>query len=1313
MNWRTRSKSKFFFARLFSLALAGGILFMGLATTLTTSAQTTAPAAPSSLTATAITHNKINLTWVDNSANETGFRIRRTEDGVNYHEIANLKTDITAYRDAGVRASTTYTYTVSAYNAIGFSAESNLAWDTTPRPGETEPALNYFEFRDDEVFLTEPRLAYNAHPNSKVFELNTAQTQITLLEEFGYPDLADQHNAMAAVSGHILAHQQETVMQAYRSAAGLEVKGYKQTAASATLLGLADRLPGTTDFFDLAADDLDGLAWQWERRDEVVVAYAQPGSAGSLTTHPIQVAVLDFLSASDTSPSATAVTTATTSLPLEAASILSGAMMPVDNALDVTTGDFDGDGWPEIAVTYLAGPHKLCIDVFNYTATRSGVASINRSLALAGSYCQDLDPARFWAVNLSTAAGDYNGDGYDELAVGTVVTNSSNGNLTKSVWLFQFIGFDSLTMRLVPGIVDLWSGPKSASSGRLQLVSGLFQYNPGTGWDINRSMLAAVYAGSGKTHIRTIEYDTELAASIHPELILNWDARFWLAAGRFKGSVTPTDSNPCWSLALITWDSNQMWTLNILQPAPPAAPVQKLQVQEPTYAAPGYGVRLPLAAMDPDGDSLRLGNPAHYTVQNLVNIHYIMQEPPKHAYWDPALGKVVNVSRMNAFNVALSTSSGTGWGNYSSNSASSSYGKTTDVSAGASASIGGNIGIFTLGAQASFAYSNTLTSEYGRHEDSYNSSYNESSYAFTSETNQDDYIEARIQTYDIWRYRIFGAPDDDPLTYPFMDFVLPASLEPVTSHGPGRGIKWYQPVHENGNILSYPKYSDAMPNDLAPYSLQNGTAYTGLMYGNVQYLYGGASTSPSLQWTQQSGAGSNRSYDQSLSENDSYKVSVNVSVEVPGASLMGNAAYGLGFSTNNSWAQNATATYTTTNSTGITIRQPADSDDKGYAYYPMIYTTRDGVLKTTYQVEPLESNTGWLFWIGKFGQQADFALNLPNRFIPAGVDETGREAWKPNTIDTRKEIRGFFMRILDEEMEDTFDVPGSIVKPEIPVILQVRVYNYSVHNAGTTIPKATQVCFSYVKFSTNPLGESGPREPIGCQPLLNDLAARQMTTVTQPWITPLLDRGVDSQMYRIYVNLDPGDAVDEIYDTEDPALYCILPSTTPCGTPAANYPAQYIDPGQNNEGFSYIRVAAIGYGGPIGGKPGHVGMAKDAIAAIDRKGKLATGTVQAYRYEPLQVRVTITSDTRSLASTYLLLYNGDPDEGGELIGMQEVFTGSDDPAGISVWFDWVPTEIGPHRLYAKVLQSITDSAPGNNIGMLKVIVIPVPPGKTR
>jgi hypothetical protein len=97
----------------------------------------TAPAAPSNLGATATSTTAINLTWADNSANETGFKIERSTDGVTFTPLMTVGAGITSYSDTGLTASTTYSYRVRATNSVGDSGYSNIASATTlalPQP---------------------------------------------------------------------------------------------------------------------------------------------------------------------------------------------------------------------------------------------------------------------------------------------------------------------------------------------------------------------------------------------------------------------------------------------------------------------------------------------------------------------------------------------------------------------------------------------------------------------------------------------------------------------------------------------------------------------------------------------------------------------------------------------------------------------------------------------------------------------------------------------------------------------------------------------------------------------------------------------------------------------------------------------------------------------------------------------------------------------------------------------------------------------------------------------------------------------------
>jgi len=90
------------------------------------------PAAPSGLTATATSQSQINLTWTDNSSNESNFVVARaTSSGGSYTDIATLSANVTSYSNTGLSPSTTYYYVVRATNAGGASVNSAQASATT------------------------------------------------------------------------------------------------------------------------------------------------------------------------------------------------------------------------------------------------------------------------------------------------------------------------------------------------------------------------------------------------------------------------------------------------------------------------------------------------------------------------------------------------------------------------------------------------------------------------------------------------------------------------------------------------------------------------------------------------------------------------------------------------------------------------------------------------------------------------------------------------------------------------------------------------------------------------------------------------------------------------------------------------------------------------------------------------------------------------------------------------------------------------------------------------------------------------------
>ncbi|RIK08766.1 MAG: hypothetical protein DCC49_08400 [Acidobacteria bacterium] len=89
------------------------------------------PAAPSDLTALAVTGIQIDLSWSDNSIGETGFKVERRSGVDPFSEVAALTPDVTAYADTELAPLTTYWYRTKATGFVGDSGYSNEASATT------------------------------------------------------------------------------------------------------------------------------------------------------------------------------------------------------------------------------------------------------------------------------------------------------------------------------------------------------------------------------------------------------------------------------------------------------------------------------------------------------------------------------------------------------------------------------------------------------------------------------------------------------------------------------------------------------------------------------------------------------------------------------------------------------------------------------------------------------------------------------------------------------------------------------------------------------------------------------------------------------------------------------------------------------------------------------------------------------------------------------------------------------------------------------------------------------------------------------
>jgi len=93
------------------------------------------PLPPSTLKGAPASMTQINLTWTDDSTNETGFKLFRknTANGT-YSLIAALPADSTSYTDSGLNSGSGYFYALSSYNSFGDSPISETTANTLAQP---------------------------------------------------------------------------------------------------------------------------------------------------------------------------------------------------------------------------------------------------------------------------------------------------------------------------------------------------------------------------------------------------------------------------------------------------------------------------------------------------------------------------------------------------------------------------------------------------------------------------------------------------------------------------------------------------------------------------------------------------------------------------------------------------------------------------------------------------------------------------------------------------------------------------------------------------------------------------------------------------------------------------------------------------------------------------------------------------------------------------------------------------------------------------------------------------------------------------
>jgi transcriptional regulator CtsR len=177
----------------YSHAMTWGGTYYGMQHRAVTVIRLNSPASnpPSDLIASPVSSSQIDLTWQDNSDDETGFKIERKTGTGSYSQIATVGVNVKSYSNSGLSTGTTYYYRVRAYNAAGDSACSDEASATTLPPAPPAPTLKSPASGSTVPSLT-PRLEWNASSGAVSYgiQVSTSSGFTTLVaDETGMPDL--------------------------------------------------------------------------------------------------------------------------------------------------------------------------------------------------------------------------------------------------------------------------------------------------------------------------------------------------------------------------------------------------------------------------------------------------------------------------------------------------------------------------------------------------------------------------------------------------------------------------------------------------------------------------------------------------------------------------------------------------------------------------------------------------------------------------------------------------------------------------------------------------------------------------------------------------------------------------------------------------------------------------------------------------------------------------------------------------------------------------------------------------------------------
>ena len=1065
---------------------------------------------------------------------------------------------------------------------------------------------------------------------------------------------------------------------------------------------------------DIAVGDVDRIAnAEGEFNDEIVVAFRKTNYDGHLLT----VAVLDK------------------DLKLKSHGSAVGSLDYPKSAneytrphFSVTMGDYDNDGACEIAVGFRTsdsdgGNQKYEIDIWDYTDKLIWMHHYTDGLDVSGN-------DQYNVVDLTS--GDFNGDGIDEIAVSISSFQNTDAydmrNLVPYLWIFT-TDKDLLLTKSGrwhrPGDESGWWGSVRGAG----ITSGLFKYDPTGGFSTARRQIAMAciphFVGPSHYSVNVLTFDVD--DDFHPTL-----ADYYIyhqaseqisysqdntcipkiTAGNFKG----LDEKTLREQMAVSWADNKHPKFAVFD------------LDERLYLSlkyhgdfhpdqPGTSdqefMSVPFMAADKAGLGFYLGAPVHLEVPHCLRANYVVQEPPQHIDYlpdDNENWKIVRVSRNKNFFASFQDEEEKTFTTTHQDNTNFDVGGSVEISAKQTF----DASFFIVEDQLTTKEQGKVSYDYDSVTEKLNGKYEQVVTKAQHNTASDDYIQAQYKVMDVWRFRIYG-PETKGKKNGFYEVVMPGPIKTIVDLYGFDFSDYYQPIHENGNILSYPMISDKnFPEDKGSFKVcdtegKNCQDISDAMTDEPEQICcSGGSSIIAVNWTKESWSTLEKVHSHSWNSNFDFSIANSAKATTTASRDKWYQKLDVSFHIGKSWSTTDFSKNTMSSSKGVTIVLPSAGDsDQNYQFKPVVYSTKDGTLKLAHAVNPTYSDQA-IWWQNHYQTEPDLSLNLPKKFhfVSSGTDPNYLGVWYvAKTRQSRSRMRRLFLLHNEPKSKDTdklFVATSPTAGDTIYVL--TTVYNYS-HEPATGF----HVRFNYAEFNPD-LKDGNPGFD----------ADSSINLIEDKWVDglgPLDHRDVyvkwdinehlggetpdTAKSYVIYVTVDPNNNVPD--ETHELYVKDQYPAPGPCPTQDGDSAVCGIFCGSNNQGYWPWDNSFMIFSPKQDDVPGQDETVSDISIEPESLEVETTPESEGYgdylfTHAPYRLKLKIVASEADKNYREVFFHDND-----RIFSVKRSL--GLNPGENDFYCEWTPTEPGDHTLKVVVFEDRDDSEKQDNIVTLDVNVL--------